>query len=156
MTVLGIITTPDSLKVALVQGTRDVPAAISLKNATIKFVASDPNQSGTALLAAWESLHTIIQANRVDQVVVVKAVGSKFNGPSDSRLKLEGALELMCAHSGIIQHSVHPNAVANESKRFDIYTGQSSEQLLGAGRFKSKDSHSAHLAAWYGLCKAAG
>lgn len=150
-TFLGVVTTPTALKLGLVTGTRDQPGSLPLKEASIKLPDLETTAIGPALKFAWDALHAVIQAHKVDTVVLVKAVGSQFNGPSETRLKLEAAIELMCANANLKQVSLHPNTVANEAKRFDIYTGDSAEKILANGKFKSKEIQAAHLAAWCGL-----
>lgn len=150
MKVLGVVPSSTDLKWALLEGTRARPRTIVLPSKSQKFPADACE--GHALLSLRRLLLTFLSEQGVERVCILQAGTSKFRGPSTSRLKAEGIIQLVGAEQDIPTDVVSPQSFRAQEKRFEDFTGVSPEQALNGGsEFTPKAWRDAVLIGWWGL-----
>ncbi|MFN8606996.1 MAG: hypothetical protein U0931_05665 [Vulcanimicrobiota bacterium] len=152
MSVLGILSTTQGLKLARLSGHRDQPRwEIGLD--TIKFL--DTENEGELLHELGKTVLAQLSQNPPEHLQLLKVVGSQHNHPAEIRVKVEGLLQMLGHRLQLSTSVVVPTALRNLEKKFDIFTGGSPEAVLNGGKkFKSVDLRTAVLTAWVGLPEA--
>lgn len=149
MTILGILSTTSTLKLAKATGTREEPKWLTFTD-TLKF--PEAPEDGALLHNLGKSVLALLAENPPQHINLLKVVGSHHNHPLEIRVKVEGLLQMLGARLSIPTQLVAPVALRNLEKKFDIFTGGSPEERLNGGKkFKSVDLRTAVLTAWYGL-----
>lgn len=152
MAILGILSTTHSLKLARLSGTRTAPIWQPGPD-TLKF--PELPDEGAMLHALGKLVLALLADNPPLALRLLKVVGSQHNHPLESRVKVEGLLQMLGARLNIPTLTVAPVALRNMEKKFDIFTGSSPEVCLNGGKkFKSVDLRSAVLTGWTGLPEA--
>lgn len=152
MKVLGIVPSSTEFKWALLDGTRAQPCVLPLPSMSQKLPADVCE--GHALLSLRRLLSTFLLELAVARVCVLQAGSSQFRGPSSTRVKAEGIIQLVGAELELAVDSVPPQSLRAQEKRFDTIAGDSPEAVLnGGGQFKPKAWRDAVLVAWWGLDK---
>lgn len=148
MTVLGILSTTTSLKLALVSGSREKPKWMTLSD-TLKF---PEGEDGAMLHALGKVVLALLAQHKPDRICLLKVVGSQHAQPLEIRVKVEGLLQMLGARLEIPTQLVAPVSLRNQEKKFDVLVGANPEDHFNAGKkFKSVDLRSAVLTAWIGL-----
>jgi hypothetical protein len=149
MSVLGILSTTQALKLARMSGSRDQPRWEAGTD-TIKF--PDTENEGQLLHELGKAVLAQLSQNPPQHVQLLKVVGSQHNHPAEIRVKVEGLLQMLGHRLQISSSVVVPTALRNLEKKFDIFTGGSPEGIFNGGKkFKSVDLRTAVLTAWVGL-----
>lgn len=145
--VLGVVITTASLKLAGLTGTDARPTSLPLAEAVLKYPENVP--VGDSLRHVGTALRGVIQLHGITDVVVLKVIGSQFGNASEFRVKMEGIVELTCAVTGVRQHSIHPNSMKTQARKFDLIAGDSAVKLLANGKkFRSVEHEQATMCAW--------
>lgn len=149
MTVLGILSTTQGLKLARLSGTREKPV-VQTQTDTLKF--PDTENEGQLLHELGKVVLAQLSQDPPQHIQLLKVVGSQHNHPAEIRLKVEGLLQMLGHRLQIPTTLVVPTSLRNQEKKFDIFAGGSPEAILNGGKkFKSVDLRTAVLTAWYGL-----
>lgn len=83
---------------------------------------------------------------------MLQAGSSQFRGPSASRVKAEGIVQLVGAELELAVDLVAPQSLRAQEKRFaSIASGSPEDVLNGGADFKPKTWRDAVLVAWWGL-----
>ena len=150
MRVLGIVPSSTALKWALLDGTRSNPVLLPLPSTSQKLPTDDCE--GHALLSLRRLLSTFVTEQRVDRICVLKAGRSQHQGPSSTRVKAEGVIQLVGAELNLPVGLVAPQSLRAEEKRFAAIASGSPEKVLNGGAdFKPSAWRDAVLVAWWGL-----
>ena len=150
MKVLGIAPSSTALKWALLDGTRPNPVVLSLPSTSQKLPADEC--AGHALLSLRRLLSTFVLEQGVERVCVLQAGHSQFRGPSPTRVKAEGIIQLVGAELERSVALVAPQSLRADGKRFAAIASGSLEKVLNGGAdFKPKAWRDAVLVAWWGL-----
>jgi hypothetical protein len=150
MRVLGIAPDAKQFKWILVRGGQESPERLELPSSDLKL----PNDSceGHALLSLRRFLTTFLAEQNVEQISLLAAGTSKFGGPSVSRVKAEGIVQLVGAELDIAVSLVPAQSLRLREKRFESIAGNTPEKVLNRGQeFKSDLLRTAALVAWIGL-----
>ena len=92
--------------------------------------------------------------HHVEHICVLKAGQSQFRGPSPTRTKAEGIIQLVAAERDLSIDLVAPQSLRAHEKRFATIAPGSPETVLNKGEdFKPKARRDAVLVAWRGLTK---
>lgn len=147
MSTLGIVITSNCLKLAGLAGTCEKPSLLPLAETVLKY--PEGASVGECLRQVSTALSALIQKNGMTDVVTMKVIGSQFGNASELRVKLEGAIEMTCAQLGVRQHTVHPNSMKTQARKFDIIAGDSPVAVLAGGKkFRSVEHEQATMCAW--------
>ncbi len=150
MRVLGIAPSSTDLKWALVEGTRPTPVVLPLASRSQRLPTDECE--GHALLSLRRLLSTFVSARGVERVCVLQAGHSQYRGPSPTRVKAEGIIQLVGAEHELPVQLVAPQSLRAEEKRFATIASGSPETVLNGGaKFKPKPWRDAVLVAWWGL-----
>ena len=150
MRVLGIAPSSTTLRWALVEGTRPNPVLLRLPSTSQKLPADECE--GHALLSLRRLLSTFVTEQEVECVCVLKAGHSQYQGPSSTRVKAEGIIQLVGAELELPVELVAPQSLRADEKRFATIASGSPEAVLNGGNnFKPKAWRDAVLVAWWGL-----
>jgi hypothetical protein len=150
MRVLGIAPDAKQFKWALMQGVQTSPERLALPSSDLKL----PNDAceGHALLSLRRLLSTFLAEQNVEQISLLSAGSSEFRGPSASRVKAEGIVQLVGAESKIAVGLITSQSLRSREKKFAAIAGASPEEVLNGGeKFKSELLRTAALVAWLGL-----
>ena len=149
MSVLGILSTTQGLKLARLSGTRDKPKTETQLD-TLKF--PDTENEGELLHELGRAVLAQLSQNPPQHLQLLKVVGSQHNHPAEVRVKVEGLLQMLGHRLQISTAVVVPTSLRNMEKKFDIFVGSTPEEALNGGKkFKSVDLRTAVLTAWFGL-----
>ena len=149
MTVLGIVSTTQGLKLARLSGTREKPK-VEAQLDTLKF--PDTENEGELLHELGKSLLVQLSQNAPSHLQLLKVVGSQHNHPAEIRVKVEGLMQMLGHRLQISTALVVPTSLRNMEKKFDIFAGGTPEEVLNGGKkFKSVDLRTAVLTAWFAL-----
>ncbi|MEU0250302.1 hypothetical protein ABZ192_39580 [Streptomyces sp. NPDC006235] len=97
-------------------------------------------------------LSTFLVEQGVERSCVLQAGSSQFRGPSASRVKAEGIVQLVGAELKLTVDVVAAQSLRAQEKRFASIASVSSENVLNGGAdFKPKAWRDAVLVAWWGL-----
>ena len=147
MRVLGIAPTSTHLRWALLEGTRRNPAVLRLPSTSKKLPADEVE--GHALLSLRRLLSTFLTEQGVERICVLQAGKSRFRGPSPTRVKAEGIIQLVAAEHDLPLALVAPQSLRAREKRFAKTAPSSPEVVLNGGHeFKPKAWRDAVLLAW--------
>jgi len=150
MKVLGIVPSATDFKWALLDGTRAQPQVLPLPSTSQKLPAD--TCEGHALLSLRRLLATFLREQGVDRMCVLQAGSSQFGGPSATRVKAEGIIQLVGAELELTVDLVPPQSLRAQEKRFGTVASGSPEAVLNGGvDFKPKAWREAVLVAWWGL-----
>jgi len=150
MKTLGIAPSSTDLRLALLDGLRALPRVLPLPSNSQRLPADACE--GHALLSLRRLLSTFLAEQGVERICVLEAGHSQFGGPSSSRVKAEGIIQLVGAELGLQVDLVAPQSLRAQEKRFESVTSGSPEDILNAGNaFKPKAWRDAVLVAWWGL-----
>lgn len=150
MRVLGIAPSSTDFKWALLDGSRAVPQVLPLPSTSQKLPAD--TCEGHALLSLRRLLSTFLPEQNVGRVCVLQAGSSQFGGPSSTRVKAEGIVQLVGAELEINVKLIAPQSLRAQEKRFTSIASGSPETVLNRGAsFKPKTWRDAVLVAWCGL-----
>ena len=150
MKVLGIAPSSTDLKLALLEGTRAAPRVLPLLTKSQKLPAD--SCEGHALLSLRRLLATLFAEQGVERVCILQAGTSQFRGPSASRVKAEGIIQLVGAELNLTTDLVSPQSLRAQEKRFESTAGDSPEAVVNAGcAFKPQAWRDAVLVGWWGL-----
>ncbi|MBF6125052.1 hypothetical protein [Nocardia brasiliensis] len=150
MKVLGIAPSSTDFKWALLEGSRAEPRVLPLPSTSQKLPAE--TCEGHALLSLRRLLSTFLAERVVERVCVLQAGSSQFGGPSASRVKAEGIIQLVGAELQLTVDLVAPQSLRAQEKRFVSIASASPEDVLNGGAdFKPKTWREAVLVAWWGL-----
>ena len=150
MRVLGIAPSPTTLRWALVEGTRPNPVLLPLPSTSQKLPADECE--GHALLSLRRLLSTFVTEQEVECICVLKAGRSQHQGPSPTRVKAEGIIQLVGAELELPVELVAPQSLRADEKRFATIAPGSPERVLNGGKkFKPNTWRDAVLVAWWGL-----
>lgn len=150
MKVLGIAPSSTDFEWALLDGTRALPQSLPLPSRSQK-LAADACE-GHALLSLRRLLSIFLAEQGVERICVLQAGSSQFRGPSASRVKAEGIVQLVSAELELAVDLVAPQSVRAQEKRFASITSASPEDVLNGGAdFTPKTWREAVLVAWWGL-----
>jgi hypothetical protein len=150
MRVLGIAPDAKQFKWVLMQGGQESPKRLTLPSSDLKL----PNDSceGHALLSLRRLLLTFFAEQNVEQISLLSAGSSEFRGPSATRVKAEGIVQLVGAESRIVVGLITSQSLRSREKKFASITGASPEEVLNGGeKFKSELLRTAAIVAWLGL-----
>lgn len=152
MRVLGIAPSSTHLRWALLEGTRANPVVRPLSSTSQRLPGDDCE--GHALLSLRRLLSTFMSEHRVEHICVLKAGQSKYGGPSPTRIKAEGIIQLVAAERDLSIDLVPPQSLRAHEKRFaEIAPGSPETVLNGGADLKPKAWRDALLVAWRGLTK---
>jgi hypothetical protein len=150
MRVLGIAPDAKQFKWVLVEGGQRSPERVELPSSDLK-LPKDACE-GHALLSLRRLLTTFIAEQKVEQISLLSAGTSEFRGPSASRVKAEGIVQLVGAELDIAVVMVSAKSLKSREKKFESIAGGTPEEVLNHGiEFKSKQLRTAALVAWMGL-----
>ena len=150
MRVLGIAPSSTHLRSALLQGTLANPVVLPLPYASKKLPSDECE--GHALLSLRRLLSTFMSEQGVEHVCVLQAGQSQFRGPSRTRIKAEGIIQLVAAEHALPLDLVAPQSLRAREKRFPAIASGSPETILNGGAdFTPKAWRDAALVAWWGL-----
>lgn len=149
MTVLGILSTTQGLKLARLSGTREKPQT-EVQLDTLKFPETE--NEGELLHELGKAVLAQLSQNPPQHLQLLKVVGSQHNHPAEIRVKVEGLLQMLGHRLQIPTAVVVPTSLRNMEKKFDIFAGGTPESVLNGGKkFKSVDLRTAVLTAWFAL-----
>lgn len=149
MSVLGILSTTQGLKLARLSGTRDKPKTEAQLD-TLKFPETE--NEGELLHELGKSVLAQLSQNPPQHIQLLKVVGSQHNHPAEIRVKVEGLLQMLGHRLQIPTAVCVPTSLRNMEKKFDIFTQGTPEEVLNGGKkFKSVDLRTAVLTAWFAL-----
>lgn len=149
MTVLGILSTTQGLKLARLSGSREKPKNEAQLD-TLKFPETE--NEGELLHELGKAVLAQLSQNPPQHIQLLKVVGSQHNHPAEIRLKVEGLLQMLGHRLQIPTAVCVPTSLRNQEKKFDIFAGGTPEAVLNGGKkFKSVDLRTAVLTAWFGL-----
>lgn len=152
MKVLGITASSTHLKWALLAGTRRDPILLRLPSTSQKLPVDECE--GHALLSLRRLLSTFLPEQGVDRICMLRAGQSQFRGPSATRIKAEGIIQLVAAERDLSVDLVAPQSLRAREKRFATIASGSPESVLNGGAdFKPKTWRDAVLVAWWGLAE---
>ena len=107
---------------------------------------------GHALLSLRRLLSTFLPEQRIDRVCVLQASQSRFRGPSATRVKAEGIIQLVAAEQNLPLDLVPPQSLRARERQFARIASGSPEAVLNGGdEFTPKPWRDAVLLAWWGL-----
>ncbi|SCG59931.1 hypothetical protein [Micromonospora halophytica] len=150
MKVLGIAPSSTDFKWAFLDGTRAQPRVLPLSSTSQKLPADACE--GHALLSLRRLLSTFLAERGVERICVLQAGRSQHGGPSASRVKAEGIVQLVGAELELAVELVTPQSLRAQEKRFaSIASGSPENVLNGSADFKPKTWRDAVLVAWWGL-----
>jgi hypothetical protein len=88
----------------------------------------------------------------VERICILEASRSQFRGPSSSRVKAEGIIQLVGAELQLQVDLVAPQSLRAQEKRFEAIASGSPEDVLNSGNaFRPLTWRDAVLVAWWGL-----
>lgn len=152
MRVLGIAPKSTHLRWALLKGTRENPVVHPLPSTSQKLPVDECE--GHALLSLRRLLSAFLPEHGVEHICVLQASQSQFRGPSPSRIKAEGIIQLVAAERDLSVDLVAPQSLRASEKRFPQIASGSPETVLNGGAdFKPRAWRDAVLVAWRGLRK---
>ncbi len=147
MHTLGIVITGNCLKLAGLTGTCEKPSLLPLAETVLKY--PEGASVGESLRQVGAALGAVIQKYEMNEIVTMKVIGSQFGNASELRVKMEGVVEMTCAQLGVRHHSVHPNSMKTQARKFDLIAGDSAVVVLGGGKkFRSVEHEQATMCAW--------
>ncbi len=150
MRVLGIAPDAKQFKWVLMHGGQENPERVELPSSDLKLPIDACE--GHALLSLRRLLTTFLVEQKVEHISLLSAGTSEFRGPSASRVKAEGIVQLVGAELDIAVAMVSAQSLRSKEKRFESVAGGSPEAVLNHGlEFKSKQLRTAALVAWMGL-----
>ena len=150
MRVLGIVPSSTDLKWALLDGTRRNPVELPLPSTSQKLPADECE--GHALLSLRRLVSTFVSEQKVQRACVLQAGQSQFRGPSPTRVKAEGIIQLVGAELEFPVDLVSPQSLRAQEKRFATIASGAPETVLNRGAdFKPRARRDAVLVAWWGL-----
>ena len=150
MKTLGIAPTSTDLKWALLDGSRAVPKILPLPS-TSQRLPVDACE-GHALLSLRRFLSTFLTEQSVERICILEAGHSQFRGPSSSRVKAEGIIQLVGAELQLKVDLVAPQSLRAQEKRFEAIASGSPENVFNSGKaFRPQAWRDAVLVAWWGL-----
>jgi hypothetical protein len=150
MKVLGIAPSSTDFKWALLDGSRAQPRVLPLPSTSQKLPADA--YEGHALLSLRRLLSTFLVEQGAERICILQAGSSQFRGPSGSRVKAEGIVQLVGAELELTVDLVAPQSLRAQEKRFASIASASPEDVLNGGAaFKPKTWRDAVLVAWWGL-----
>jgi hypothetical protein len=154
MSIIGILSTTSSLRIAKLTGTRERPVLEKI-NDLLKFPAAlvaGECDEGLLLHEMGKLVIALLHEQQPNGIMLLKVVGSQHNAPSELRVKVEGLLQMLGSRLSIPTKVIAPVGLRNQEKKFDIFTGRTPEDLFCQGKkFKSVDLRTAVLTAWSGL-----
>ena len=149
MTVLGILSTTQGLKLARLSGTREKPV-VQAQLDTLKF--PDTENEGQLLHELGKTILSQLSQEPPQHIQLLKVVATHLTHPAETRRRVEGLLQMLGHRLQIPTALVVPTSLRNQEKKFDIFAGGTPEAVLNGGKkFKSVDLRTAVLTAWYGL-----
>lgn len=150
MKVLGIASSSTDFKWALLDGSRAQPRVLPLPSTSQKLPADACE--GHALMNLRRLLSTFLAEQGVERICVLPAGSSQFRGPSASRVKAEGNVQLVSADLELAVDLVASQSLRAQEKRFASIASACPEDVLNGGAdFKPKTRRDAVLVAWWGL-----
>lgn len=150
MRVLGVVPGSVDLKIALVEGSCSSPVLVPIAIKTQKLPAAADEGSG--LKSLYALVATLLREQCVEKICILQAGNSKFGGPSATRVKAEGVIQLVGADLSIATKLISPQALRAKEKKFDSQTKGTPESIFNNGdQFVPKPWRDAVLVAWVGL-----
>lgn len=150
MKVLGIVPSSTDLKWALLEGTSSAPCILPLPSKSQRLPVDACE--GHALLSLQRLLTTFFVEQGVEHICILQAGTSQFRGPSTSRVKAEGIIQLVGAELNLPTNLVSSQALRAKERRFENITGGSPESVFYQGSdFTPQAWRDAVLVGWWGL-----